>query len=106
MAGAARHTKRVAKNRAFPPTSWKENRFQAWKAARVLLAHGMTLFRPRAEWQVVMFPGAFECHRGRFVTQVPDAEIDQHVPVERHFARTTRFSQWWLQGFAARMGHD
>ena len=29
-----------------------------------------------------MFPHASECHWGRFVTQVPDAEMDQNLPVE------------------------
>ena len=29
-----------------------------------------------------MFPDASECHWGSFVTQVPDAETDQNLPVE------------------------
>jgi len=29
-----------------------------------------------------MFPDASECHWGSFVTQVPDAEMDQNLPVE------------------------
>ena len=29
-----------------------------------------------------MFPDASECHWGSFVTQVPDSEMDQNLPVE------------------------
>ena len=29
-----------------------------------------------------MFSDASECHWGSFVTQVPDAELDQNLPVE------------------------
>ncbi|CAN0012806.1 unnamed protein product [Sphacelaria rigidula] len=64
MAGAARRTKRVAKKRAISPASWTEGRFQAWAAAKDLVAHATTLFHPRPDRQVLMFPDASECHWG------------------------------------------
>ena len=38
---------------------------------------------PPSSWLPgVVFPDASECHWGSFVTQVPDAEVDQNLPVE------------------------
>ena len=82
MAGAARRTKRLAKNRAIPPAVWTEGRLKAWSDAQDLAAHTVTLYHPRPGCQVLMFPDASECHWGSFVTQVPDAEMDQNLPVE------------------------
>ena len=82
MVGAARRTKRVAKNRAIPPAAWTECRVQAWTAATELVAHAVALFHPRPACQVLMFPDASECHWGSFVTQVPDVHYDPLVPVE------------------------
>ena len=82
MAGAARRMKRVAKNRAIPPAAWTEGRLKAWADAHDLVAHAVTLYHPRPGCQVLMFPDASECHWGSFVTQVPDAEMDQNLPVE------------------------
>ena len=82
MTGAARWTKRVAKNRAIPPAAWTEGRLKAWADAQDRLAHAVTLYHPRPGCQVLMFPDASECHWGSFVTQVPDAEMDQNLPVK------------------------
>ena len=75
MAGAARRTKRVAKNRAIPPAAWMEGRSKAWADALDRVAHAVTLYHPRPGCQV-MSADASECHWGSFVTQVPDAEMD------------------------------
>ena len=82
MAGAARRTKRVDKDRANPPASWTEGRLKAWADAQDLVSHAVTLHHPRPGYHVLMFPDASECHWGGFVTQVPDAEMDQNLPVE------------------------
>ena len=82
MAGAARRTKHVAKNRAIRPAAWTEGRLKAWADAQDLVAHAVTLCHPRSGCQVMMFPDASECHSGSLVTQVPDAEMDQNLPVE------------------------
>ena len=82
MVGAARRTKRVAKNRVIPPASWTEDRLRAWEAAKDLVAHAVTLFHPRPECQVLMFPDASENHWGSFVTQVPDDEMSRGLPLE------------------------
>ena len=76
MAGAARRTKRVFKNRAIPTAAWTEGRLKAWADAQDLVAHAVTLYHPRSACQVLIFPDASECHWGSFVTQVPDAEMD------------------------------
>ena len=77
MTGAARRTKRVAKNRAIPPAAWTEGKFKAWADAQ-----DIALYHPRPGCQVLMFPDASECHWDSFVTQVPDAEMDQILSVE------------------------
>ena len=82
MTGAAKRTKRVAKNRAIPPAAWTECRLKAWADAQDLVAHAVALYHPRPGCQVLMFPHASECHWSSFVTQVPDAERDQNLPVE------------------------
>ena len=82
MAGAARRTKRVAKNGVIPPAAWTEGRLKAWEDAQDLVAHAVTLYYPLPGRQVLMFTDAFECHWGSFVAQVPDAEMDQNLPVE------------------------
>ena len=82
MAGAARRTKRVAKNRALLPSAWTEGRLKAWGHAQDRVAHAVTLYHPRPGCQVLMVPDASEYHWGSFVTQVPDAEKDQNLPVE------------------------
>ena len=48
MVGAARRTKRAAKNRVIPPDAWTADREQAWVNATDLVAHAVTLFHPRA----------------------------------------------------------
>ena len=55
---------------------------KAWVDAQDLVAHAVTLYHPRPGCQVLMFPDASECHWGSFATQVPDAEMDQNLPVE------------------------
>ena len=82
MVGAARRTKRVAKSRVIQPASWTKDRLQAWVAAKDLVTQTVTLFQSRLGCQVLVFPDASECHWGSFVTQVPDAEMDQNLPVE------------------------
>ena len=62
LMGAARRTKRVAKNRAIPPAAWTEGRLKAWADAQDLVAHAVTLCHPRPGCQVLMFPDASECH--------------------------------------------
>ena len=42
MAGAARRTKRVAKNRGIPPATWTEGRLKAGADAQDLVAHAVT----------------------------------------------------------------
>ena len=66
MAGAARRTKRLAKNRAIPPAAWTEGRLKAWADAQDLVAHAVTLNHPRPGCEVLMFPDASECHLGWF----------------------------------------
>ena len=82
MAGAARRTKCVAKNRAIPLAEWTEGRLKAWADAQDRVVHVVTLYHPRPGCQVLTFPDASECRWGSFVTQVPDAEMHQNLPVE------------------------
>ncbi|CAM9632795.1 unnamed protein product, partial [Sphacelaria rigidula] len=82
IVGAVRRTKRVATNRVIPPASWTADRLQAWAAAKDHVANAVMLFHPRPGCQVLMFLDASECHWGSFVTQVPDAEMQQRLPVE------------------------
>ena len=82
MVGAARRTKRVAKNRGIQPAAWTEDRQREWAEAKDLVAHAVTLFHPRPDCQVLMFPAASEFHWGSFVAQVPDADMQQWLPVE------------------------
>ena len=82
MVGAARRTKRVAKSRVIQPASWTKDRLQAWVAAKDLVTQTVTLFQSRLGCQVLVFPDASECHWGSFVTQVPDAEMQQWWQVE------------------------
>ena len=46
------------------------------------MAHAVTLYHPRPGCHVLTFPDASECHWGSFVTRVPDAEMDQTLPVD------------------------
>ena len=39
-------------------------------------------FTPKPGWAVLMFPDASDEHRGIFLTQVPQGELDGGVPVE------------------------
>ena len=55
---------------------------KAWTDAQDLVAHAVTLYHPPSSCQVLMFPDASECHWVSFVTQVPDAEMDQNLSVE------------------------
>ena len=55
MAGAARRTKRVAKNRAILPAAWTQDRLKSWADAQDLVADAVTLYHPRPGCQVVMF---------------------------------------------------
>ena len=55
---------------------------EAWADAQDLVAHAVTLYHLRPGCQVLMVPDAPECHRGSFVTQVPDEEMGYNVPVE------------------------
>ena len=64
------------------PAAWTEGRFKAWVDAQDLVAHAVALYHPRPGCQVLMFPDSSECHWASFVTQVPDAEMDQNLLVE------------------------
>ena len=72
----------MAKNGVIPPAAWTEGRLKAWADVQDLVAHAVTLHHPRPGHQVLVFPDASECHWGSFVTKVPDAEMDQTLPVE------------------------
>ena len=72
----------MAKNRPIAPAAWTEGRLKAWADAQDLVAHAVTLYHPRPGCQVSMFPDASKCHWGSFVTQVPDADVDQNLPEE------------------------
>ena len=98
MAGAARRTQRVAKNRAIPPATRTEGRFKAWADAQDLVGHVVTLYYRRPGCQALMFPDASECHWGSFVTQVPDAEMDQNLPVEEMTHEPLAFLSCTLKG--------
>ena len=56
---------------------------KAWTDAQELVAHAVgTLYHPRPGCQVLMFPDSSDCYWGSFVTRVPDAEMEQNLPVE------------------------
>ena len=69
------------------------------------MAHAVTLYHPRPGSPVLMFPDASECHWGRFVTQVPDAEMDQNLPVEEMTHEPLTFLSG-TKGVADTLGHD
>ena len=98
MVGAPGQTKGVAKKHAIPRAAWTEGRLKAWGDAQDLVAHAVTLHHPRPGCQVLVFPGASECHWGSFVTQVPDAEIDQNLPVDDMTHEPLAFLSGTLKG--------
>ncbi|CAM9725895.1 unnamed protein product [Sphacelaria rigidula] len=51
-----------------------------------------------------MFLGAFECHWGSFVTQVPDAEMQQRLPVEDLTHEPLAFLSGTFEGSQMRWG--
>ena len=64
------------------PAAWTEGRLKAWTDAQDIVANAVTMYHPRPGCQMLMFPDASGGQRGSFVTQVPDAEMDQNLPVE------------------------
>lgn len=65
------------------------------------MAHAVTLFH----LFLAVFPDAPDFHWGRFVTQVPDAEMEQHLSVDdithEPFACSYRHLEW----FSDALGH-
>ena len=82
LAGAKRRTKRVASNRVISAGDWTSRLIGAWEAAQDLVAHAVALSYPKPGWAVLMFQDASDEHWGRFLTQVPQEELDRGVSVE------------------------
>ncbi|CAB1109830.1 unnamed protein product [Ectocarpus sp. CCAP 1310/34] len=82
MAGNPNRTKRVASNRAIAPDAWTPAMVESWERAQDMVANAVTLYHPVAGKAVLMFPDASDEHWGSFVTQVPQSEVDNNVPVE------------------------
>ena len=53
---------------------------------------------------MLIFRDASECHWGSFVTQVPDAEMDQNLPVEDMTHEPLAFLSGTFEGSQMRWG--
>lgn len=82
LADNPNRTKRVASNRAIAPQSWTPELVAAWEQAQDMVANSVTLYRPKEDRTVLMFPDASDEHWGSFLTQVPQSELDAGVAVE------------------------
>ena len=83
MGGIQRRTKRVASNRAITEEAWKRDQGAAWSNAQNLVFNAVALSDPKGGYEVLMFPNASNNHWRSFLTQVPTAELDDGVEVEK-----------------------
>ena len=78
-----RQTKRVASNRTIVEEAWKREQVAAWSNVQDLVANAVTLSHPKNGCEVLMFPDASDNHWGSFFAQVPTAELEGVVEVEK-----------------------
>ena len=83
MGGIQRRTKRVASNRAIAEEAWKSEQVATWSNVQDLVANAVALSHPKDGYEVLMFPDASHNHWGSFLTQVPKAELEGGVEVEK-----------------------
>ena len=83
MEGIQRRTKRVASNLAIAEEAWKREQVDAWINAQDLLANADALSHPKGVYEVLMFRDASDNHWRSFLTQVPTAELEDGVEVEK-----------------------
>ena len=112
MGGIKRRTKRVASNRTIVEEAWKHDQMTAWSNAQDLVANAVALSHPKDRYKVLIFPDAFDNHWVSFLTQVPTAELEGGVEVDKMSHELLGFlsgtfcgsHQWWAtvgkEGFA------
>ena len=83
LGGIQRRTKRVASNRAIAKEAWKREQMATWSNAQDLVANAVDLSHPKDGFEVLMFPDASDNHWRSFLMQVPTAELEGDVEVEK-----------------------
>ena len=73
----------MASNRAIAEEAWKREQVAAWSNAQDLVANAVVLSHPMEGYKVMMFSDASDNHWGSFLTQVPTAELECGVEVEK-----------------------
>ena len=63
--------------------AWKREQVAARSNAQELVASVVALSHPKDRFEVLIFPDAFDNHWGSFLTQVPKAELEGGVKVEK-----------------------
>ena len=83
LGGIQRRTKRVASNQVTVEEAWKREQVATWSNAQNLVANAVALQHPKDGFEMAMFPDTFDNHWGSFLTQVPKAEFDGGVEMEK-----------------------
>ena len=78
-----RWTKRVASNRAIAEEAWKRQQVAAWCHAQDLVVNAIALSHPKDGYEVLVLPDASGNHWGSFFSQIPTAELEGGVEVEK-----------------------
>ena len=103
MGEIQRRTKRVASNQAIAEEAWKREQVAAWNNAQDLVANAVALSHPKDGYEVLMFSDTSDNHWESFMTQVPTAELESGVEVEKMNHQSLGFlsaifcvsQQWW-----------
>ena len=82
MGGIRRRTKRIASNQAIAKEAWKHEQVAAWSNAQDLVAKAVALSHMDRH-EVLMFLDVFDNHWGSFLKQIPTAELEDSVEVEK-----------------------
>ena len=83
LGGVQCRTKRVASNRAIAEEAWKREQMAAWSNPQDLVANAVALSHPKNGYEMLMFTDTSDSHCGSFLTQVPTAELEGGVEVEK-----------------------
>ena len=83
VGGIQRRTKRVGSNRAIAQEAWNGEQVAAWSNAQELVANAVALSHSKDGYEVLIFPDASDNHWGSFLTQVPKAELEGGIKVEK-----------------------
>ena len=103
LRGIQRRTEGVASNRAIAEEAWKREQVAAWSNAQDLVANAVALSHPKGGYEVLMFPDASDDHWGSFLTQVPTAELEGGVEVEKMTIEPLGFLSGTFRGSQQRL---